>query len=321
MEPVTLEALASVFGQPVEDFTALFVEPAAKEGEQPKPLAGEAFTTKLQEVFKSETARFYAEGEKRGKRERMSEFEKNVRAKYGATLNQQGEALIDAVVAAKAGELETLRTELEAMKAKPSAKSLKEVDENEAKAFIVNHPFFKTEIEQREAAVKAKEQEFEQFKSEIETRQVLSVVEAEAQNILMAKFRPKLSENPTVAKNAVSDFVRDLMTAAKYKVEDGKGPVALGADGEPVKDENFRQLNFEQWVLARAALRFDPHPVDPNKSAPGANQTAATGSGGVVIPDWSKLTPDQAADHILGNTDTAKAQILSDSYSKFLDGK
>lgn len=320
MENLTLEALASVFGQPVEDFTALFAE-QGKEGESPKPLTGDAVVSKLAEVFKAETNRFYAEGTKKGKRERMLEFEKNIRAKYGATLNQEGEALIDAVVAAKTGELETLRSELETLKSK-GPKSLKEIDENEAKAFIVNHPFFKTEIEQREAAVKAKEQEFEQFKSEIENRQILSVVERQANEVLMQQFRPKLPENATVAKNIVTAFVGHLLSSAKFKLGEDNNPQAIDDHGDPVKDENFRELNFSQFVLSKAPAWFEQHPVDPNKSAPGANgQTNGQGAAGIVIPDWSKMSDEDAANTILNASDLSKKLLLSESYSLSRNGK
>jgi len=313
---IPLDALAAALGESPDNFLSQFVEQADGEDEA-KPLTGDALNAKLKAVFDETKSRFLTEGQRTGKRERMNEFERQVRAKYGEQYKQQGESLIDAIVAAKAQEAEQLRKELEAATSKGiKASDLKGLSDEEAKAFIANHPFHAQALDAMKAEVSKREEIFEAFKQQIETEKVTGVVNARALELLDDVYRPKLSDKPEINKRMKDAFLRELREMATFKLSEN-GIKALDAHGEPLKNSNYIEMTFDQLVLSLAPNYFEQHPVDPNKSAPGASNGRTT-SAGVVIPDWTKIAKDDIWPMIQKEPDPGKRATLLESATAFL---
>lgn len=313
---IPLDALAAALGESPDNFLSQFVEQADGEDEA-KPLTGDALNAKLKAVFDETKSRFLTEGQRTGKRERMNEFERQVRAKYGEQYKQQGESLIDAIVTAKAQEAEQLRKELEAATSKGiKASDLKGLSEEEAKAFIANHPFHAQEIQAAQAEIAKREADFEAFKQQIEVEKITGAVQSRALELLDTEYRPKLTGKPEIDKNLREAYLRKMLETAKYKVVDGK-LIALDQHGEPLKNANYIEMTFDQLALNMASQYFEQHPVDPNKSAPGASNGKTT-SAGVVIPDWTKIAKDDIWPMIQKESDPGKRATLLESATAFL---
>ncbi len=319
MEEITLSVaeIAAIVGSNADDIKSKIIKTA--EGAEPEPLTADEAKAVILELAKERRNVFHIEGINKGKRERMEAYEKAVTSKHGLTYTQKGEALFDAYAADKTAEIEALRAKLEELeKTKPTAKSLKELDENEAKAFIVNHPFFISESDKMKSAIAEKEKAFEMFKSEIEQRAITSKVEETALDILNNDFRPILNGDKDIDANLRRAFLNHLLSSANYKIDPEKGPLAIDEHGDPVKDANFKELSYQQWVINIAQKWYKPHPADPTKNAPQSGQNGKPGSA-VVVPDWSKMTADQAFLLIEQEGDSAKRKLLSDSLTKHLE--
>lgn len=244
----------------------------------------------------------------------MLDLEKNVRSKHGENYKQEGEALIDAIVSAKTAEIEQLRQELEQLKAKPASKKLEEIDPEQAKSFIANHPFFKDEVQKLTSQIQEKESAFEQFKQQMEQDQTAQMVTAFASDWLETDYRPIYPEVPEIAQNLKRLFLQDALSAAKWvRGEDGR-PIAYDPKtGEQVVNPaNYVKLTPGEFLALRAKNFFQPHPVDPNKGAPGKAQ--GQGQNGANIPDWTKFEDKGAImQYILSQTDTELKKKLLES--------
>jgi len=307
MEGLKFDAahLAAAFGLSVEDFTANFT--TKEEGKDPVLLPAEELPTKLKTLYDTEKARFVTEGEKIGKRNRMAEFEENLRNKFGKGMKQQGESLVDAIVAAKEAEIAEWKAKAEGSK----VKNIDEMPEEKKIEFVVNHPKFAEKMKEFEVKLAEKESEFVAYKTQIERRAIIEAVQARAKSVL-DEFAPKLPEDPKIAQNQISLFIKAVENSAGFKIESNE-IIPLDADGNPLKDENYRHLNFAEFVKKEAAKYFVPHPVDPKKQAPPANG----GGAGVEIPDWSKMTQEEIYKTVTG-ADPAKQQVLLDSAKAYL---
>lgn len=313
---LSLESLALALGEAPETFVSQFVEQADGK-EAPKPLTGSALEEKLKAVFAETKTRFLTEGQKMGKRERMSEFETKIRQKYGEQFKQQGESLVEAIVALKEREIEDLRNQIEAASTKGiKASDLKGLSDEEAKAFIANHPFHAEALNAAKAEADAKAKELEAFKQEVEVKAITGAVQSRAMELLETEYRPKLTGNAEIDKRTRQAYLRELLESAKYKVEDGK-ITALDQHGDVLKNPaNYLEMTFDQLALNVAANWFERHPVDPNKNAPGP--PGGKGVAGVVIPDWSKMSQDEIGQAVLSEKDLAKREVLLQSATAFL---
>jgi hypothetical protein len=219
MEEITLSVadIAAIVGSNADDIKSKIIK--TTEGAEPEPLTADEAKAVILELAKERRNVFHMEGINKGKRERMEAYEKAVTTKHGLTYTQKGEALFDAYVADKTAEIENLRTKLEELeKTKPSAKSLKELDENEAKAFIVNHPFFISEADKMKMAIAEKEKAFEDYKSEKETETVITAVQEYTMEVLNSDFKPILTGDKTIDANQRRAFLDDVIRSAKYKL-------------------------------------------------------------------------------------------------------
>lgn len=317
MENLTIDFLAQTLGHDPAAIKGMFVEQA--EGEEPKPLTGEAFTAKAAEWLKAETARFYQSGEKHGKRTRMTEFENSIRQRYNVQANQQGEALVDAVVAAKTAEMADLQRELAELKAKPGSKKLEEIDPEQANVFVANHPLFSKKVQELTAQIQEKETAFEAFKTQIVREQTFNNVKSYANDFLETEYRPVYPDVPEIAQNLKSVFMDSLLRAAEWRMDENGKPVPYDPKtGERVINPvNYTQLSTPEFLTAQAKKFFVPHPVDPNKGAPGASGGQTQGG---ATPDWRKFNGDKSAimTEILSEKDSAKQRLLLKSAEPYL---
>lgn len=314
---LTIDFLAQTLGHDPATIKGMFVEQA--EGEEPKPLTGEAFTAKAAEWLKSEKERILEAGKGIGKRERMSQFETKLREKYGIQATQQGEALVDAIITAKTAELSQLQAELSELKSKPSGKKLDDLDPEQAKAFIANHPFFKERTDELSRLVQEREAAFEQFKTQVERQQVEGMVKTYAGNFLQTQYRPILPDVPEIAQNMVDLYHQTALMAAEWRQDAAGNPVPYDLKTkERVVDPNtYHEMTADQFLTALAKRFFVPHPVDPNKGAPGASSGQGQANG---APDWRKFNGDKGAimTAILQEKDPDKQRALLKSAESYL---
>lgn len=317
MESLTIDFLAQTLGHDPAAIKGMFVEQT--EGEEPKPLTGEAFTAKAAEWLKSEKDRILEAGKGIGKRERMSQFEAKLREKYGVQANQQGEALVDAIVTSKTAEFAQLQAELSELKAKPSGKKLEDLDPEQAKAFVANHPFFNEKMSELSRQVQEKETAFEQFKTQIAQEQTEGMVKGYAGNFLQSEYRPILPEVPEIAQNMVELYYQTVLKAANWKKDENGNPVPYDLKtSERVVDPNtYIQMTASQFLTAQAKKFFVPGAVDPNKRAPGASGAQTQGG---ATPDWRKFNGDKGAimTEILSEKDPTKQRALLKSAESYL---
>lgn len=317
MEQLTIDFLAQTLGHDPATIKGMFVEQA--DGEDPKPLTGEAFTAKAAEWLKAEKDRILEAGKGIGKRERLTQLEQNVRQKHGINSAKQGESLIDELVSMKDAELQQLKAELSELKAKPIGKKLDDLDPEQAKAFVANHPFFNEKMAELSRQVQEKEAAFEQFKAQIVQEQTEGMVKGYAGNFLQSEYRPVLPEDPEIAQNLVELYYQTVIKAADWRKDEQGNPVPYDLKtGERVVDPStYIQMTTNQFLTARAKKFFMPHPVDPNKDAPGASNGQT--QNGVEIPDWRKMSKTQILERIDNEKDIVKRRTLFDSARTYLD--
>lgn len=305
---IPVASLAEVFGLQPDQFLAQFND----DPENPQDITPEIVAAKFPDVIKQERQRFLEEGKKAGARERMTAFEAAIRQKYQVQAKAQGEGLIDALVSDYTGKLATLTTELEALKKSGKKDGM---TEDEAKAFIVNHPYFNQAIQEKEQVLEQVRNEFENYKVEQQQRVVMDHV-AKAAETALNDFSPVESDDEAIKKNLRGVFRQAVLSGAKFSVKEDGTIQPLDANGEALKDENFRILTFEQYAARVARNFYKQHPADPSKGSP--DKKPGAGGAGVEIPDWSKMTHDQIQDRVLSETDPAKRQVLLNSAQQFL---
>lgn len=316
---LSLSGIAAALGESPDTFLAQFVEQAEGE-ETPKPVASEVATERLKAYVEGLKARVSETEKRKGIRERMLQVEAEVKAAYGIPATEKKELipLIAAIVEKHKAAADDAQRKLEEVTSKGiKASDLKGLSEEEAKAFIANHPFHAQALDAIKAEVAKREEIFEAFKQQIETEKVTGVVNTRALELLDDVYRPKLSDKPEINKRMKDAFLRELREMATFKLSEN-GIKALDAQGEPLKNSNYIEMTFDQLVLSLAPNYFEQHPVDPNKSAPGASN-GKTASAGVVIPDWSKMNRDDIVPTVLKEADPGKRDELRKSATAFLD--
>jgi hypothetical protein len=313
-----LQSVAAALGESPDTFLSQFVEQAEGE-DSPKPVAIEIATERLKAVVDGLKARVSDAEKRKGVRERMLQVEAEIKAAYGIPATEKKEILplIASIVAKHSDENEQLRQQLEAAANKGiKATDLKGLSDEDAKAFIANHPFHAESLAAAKAEVAAKEAALEEFKRQVEGEKITGAVQTRALELLDTEYRPKFTGNAEIDKRLRNSYLRELLETAKYKVEDGK-ITALDQHGEPLKNPaNYLEMSFDQLALNTAANWFERHPVDPNKQAPGASGGKATA--GVAIPDWSKMEKADIWPTIQKETDLTKRATLLESATAFL---
>ncbi len=236
---------------------------------------GEASKAQEQEI-----ERIKAEALKAGARKRMSEFEDNIRKKYGITEATQGEKLIDIVIE---NQIKPFRE-----KSKESDKRTPE----EIEDFVKNSDYHKK-------VVLALNEDLTTTKSRMD--KVMEEYEAEAKRVqekrkkdkFYSSVKAKLDElNPVIQGNKefmYNSFCNKLYNEHSSKLNDNDEVILLGSDGEQKKDDRYNPVTLDSLVDNEARGIFVFHKVNPGKEAPKGKEQP---KGGI---DWSNMTEKEAA--------------------------
>jgi len=269
-------------------------------------LEGDALAQKLKELSEERNNDILSVGEKAGARKRMTEFEKNIREKYKIQQNTQGEALIDVLVKGYEDQINDLKKQLGEGKKPP------EMDEEKAKAFIINHPYFQERENQYQAAINAEKANFEAFKKEIEGREIKNAVKSFASDYLKNQYRAVLPDDPTIAETQVNAFLDHVLVGATWKKE-GEALQPFDQNGEPITVE-YKKVDAPGFVSLIAKQWFKQHPADPSKNTPGAGDGK-----GVNIPDFRGMSENEVYKIVLNEKDPVKNAALLEEAKKYLN--
>lgn len=308
----SIDLVAALIGMGADELKKHFT---VKDGETEKQLEGAELDAKVKELAKAHEGNILEAGRKSGARDRMTNFEQELRTKYGVTTKAEREHLVEAILNAKTSEanaeIERLKGELNAKK---SAK-LEDLPIEEQKKFIVNHSFFNEQIESLVTEAQKRADELEQFKKQVEQRQVSGKLREIALDYLHNEYRAVLPENAEIAKTLTDAFLDNLEKSAVWKVENDNILPFDTNTGERILS-NYKPVDAKQYLEVKVKNWFTQHPADPNKAAPGKNP--GTGQSGVAIPDWRTMTKDQIFQTVLNEQDPARAAELERSAAAFL---
>lgn len=306
----SIDLVAPLIGMDANELRAQFTETV--DGAE-KTLEGEALAEKLKSLAKAHETNILTAGRKAGARERMTDFEKNLRSTYGIPDQTEGEKLV-AKILAKHGE--SLTSELEALKSQLSEKDSKKLADlplDEQKKFIANHPYFAEQTAALQKAIADKEAEFLDYKKTVEGKAISNRLRSEAKDFVHNEYRAVLPEDSTIANTLLNAFLDNLEKVAVWK-EQENDLLPYDANGERIT-ENYKAISKSQFFEIQAKNWFKQHPADPNKAAPGKTNGAQSG---MVMPDWSKMTKEQIFQTVLNEKDPAKAKALQESADAFL---
>lgn len=259
MKEITLAFLAKTLNMAPESVAELLFK-KSDDGTLTEDLADGALDALLQkdaervQKLKPNTQEFFNNGYGKGKSETAAAFEKVLREKFGVDPEGklQGEALVDAVKAAAAGE------GVKPDKVKSSAEYL-EMERN-----------FRQQIEEIK---KQQQAELNNYKQEVEREKTWQ----QGSGLIKKTIRSM----PGINQDAVTDLMIDLL-AAKYRSYD------LQADGEdflPIKDGQPLQ-NAQGYTRRLSELVMeDAAQVFPTQKQPAAGQAGNhnTGQGKAAV--------------------------------------
>lgn len=249
MNKVLMEFLSKTLNLDEAGVTSLFNEDGS-----PK----EDSLLKFLELDKARVAKLQQgkldEGYKKAQKEVMSNLEKTLKTKFSIESDKTGVELVESIIEQKT----------------PAGDALSEEQVKKHKAYLdLNESVTKKVAE----AVKAKETEFNDYKSKVERGQALSVVKSKAQT-LFESLNPILSSDPGKAAKQKELFLREF-EQENYRIENDR-IILLNADGSDKTDAHGHRVDFEKEVKAKAEAMYDFKAVDP-KGSPGG---AAGGAGG-----------------------------------------
>jgi hypothetical protein len=239
------------------------------------PLEGEAVFTKVKELMQAERNRIHTEGAAKGKRERMSEFETNIRAKFGYEGTQQGENLIEAILSSKDAELQQYKTAAEGN----TGKKLDQFTAEEAESFIKNHPFFQGKINEFSTKANEWEQKYTQFEQTQKADKIDNLLKDKALSVLDS-LNPVIQGDAAVQSYQKQAFLNLLKGIASFALSENSTLQVLDKQGNPLKDNRtFKDVSIDDLVKAEAAKMF----VFQQQAAKGNGGNSGTG-GGAAVP-------------------------------------
>jgi hypothetical protein len=240
-----------------------------------KPLEGDAVFAKVKDLMQAERNRIHTEGAAKGKRERMSEFETNIRQKFGYEGTQQGESLIEAIFSSKDSELQQLKALAEANK----GKKIEQFTAEEAESFIKNHPFFQTKISEFQTKTTEWEQKYTQFEQQQKAEKIDNLLKDKALSVLDS-LNPVIQGDAAVQSYQKQAFLNLLKGSVNFALGENGALQVVDKQGNPLKDDRtFKDISIEDLVKQEAAKMFVFQQQDPKGS--GGNGGTA---GSVAVP-------------------------------------
>lgn len=223
------------------------------------------------------------EGYNKAKKEVLTQFETDVKTKFGIDSDKVGVDLVSEIIETKT----------------PKGDAITDEQVKKHRAYLDLQESIPLKIKD---AVKDSETKFNNYKTQVERGQSLSAVKQKALTIFES-LKPILSTDPNKAANQKEVFLK-LFDAGNYRIENER-IIMLNADGTDKTDEHANRVDFDKFVKDAATGLYDFQQTDP-KGSPGAGGGAAGGGGGkpVVVKDEAdfekqyleaKTTPDKIA--------------------------
>jgi hypothetical protein len=220
---------------------------------------------------------------KRGVKETMVEFEEELKEKYelDSELKLKGVDLIDHLVVKKIEEVKSAGTK-DISKHPEMTKARLEWEKEQKKR-----------DEEWQKKIDAKDIEFAQvkLKENVKSRGLAYLDE----------FKPVLNPDPAKANQWRGVYINELLSY-KYQSQDGEDPVALGDDGQPLKDSHGYVRKLKDLSKEVADKYFDYIKAE-ERNSPGLKEQHGTGGDGFRPPkdevelmtrlQDSKITPKE----------------------------
>lgn len=188
---------------------------------------------RINESHKVQLTDVHDKGYKKAQKEALSNFEKQVKEKYGYETDKMGLDLVDDLV---------------------------QLNKSASSQDIKNHPdFIKLERKlESEFIPKTKFDEtlteFESFKKNVEREKVIGKVKEDARKVFRS-LNPLLSKDPKRAANQESEFLAKL-DGFDYQVNEDGNHVIL-RNGNRLENENYNPVAFNDFIKSKASDLFD----------------------------------------------------------------
>lgn len=240
-----------------------------------KPLDGEQISAKVKELMQAERNRIHTTGAAEGKRNRMAEFEQNIRTKFGYNGTQQGESLIEAIVGGKDSELAKLKALVEAN----TGKKLDQFTPEEAESFIKNHVFFQQNITDFQTKISDWEKKYNDFESTVKSEKVDNLLQNKVFSTLEG-LKPVIQGDDSVQNFQKQAFLNLLKGSNSFVLNEQGTLQVVDKQGNPLKDDKtFKDVSLEDLVKKEATKMF----IFQQQDSKGNGGNAGT-NGGVNVP-------------------------------------
>jgi hypothetical protein len=197
-------------------------------------------------------------GYKKSQGEALSKFEKDLKEKFAISTDKQGIDLIEFVVTEK---LKASGGELDDEKIKKSSPYLKMVDQLK---------------QEKDAAVKAETDKFNELNSKIQKESTFSEVSKAALEVITG-LNPILPNTKEKADAQIKRFMKDLGDEYGFEVKDGK--ILILKDGKVLEDKHGHMVEFKDIVKSMANERWDFAEGEPRKGTGNSNDDSGDKGG------------------------------------------
>jgi len=220
----------------------------------------------------------------RGKKESLSDFEKEVKEKYSLETEMQGIELVEAIV-------------------KSQVKSKPKLTDDDVKKHDLYLALEKDRVPKEDH--ERLKTEFDQFKQNQDKAENFREIEKSV-ILTLDKLKPILSDNPEVRQTRQDDFLSKF-EKFDYQIGDNGDPLVL-EDGKRKEDKHGNPIKFEDFVKEIASLNYD-FKVQDDKGNSG-NETETTTTTNFKVPE----TEAEYATMIQNEPDPDKRIKIADAW-------
>lgn len=217
----------------------------------------------LSDHFKKKLSSAKNEGHGRGTRESLTKLEKQLAEEW--EIEHKEGMTIQEMAGAWASKSQ-----------KPGSSSKLTPESVKAHDVYVND--MKAEIAKRTAL----EDQFNQFKTGVEQKELHSFVSGQALPIL-EKHKFALPEKQNIKETQFNSFMSDLTSGAQFKKNEKGEPIVLDKEGNPLRNDLMNEISYEDYVISKASNWFDKR-KDDGRTSPGAQSQQPGGAGAGKFP-------------------------------------
>lgn len=250
MDEILLAFIARTFNMSAEEVSSLLLDDDGK----PKANADKLLLNKDKDRVKKLTGEAKQEGFDEAKEKTLSQFEGEIRSKYGLNSKTKGISLVEELVATKTAEVKGA-----------DGKEPAEPTEDQ----ILRSKVHTEKMRQMEDAIKQKNEEWQEKwdarDRELSRAAKLSVVRKQAQETL-AKLDPLLPKDPDKASFITGRFLDDL-EKEYFDVDDDGKVLVVDEKNKLKKDAHGNPIKFQEFVKGTAARWFDFQTAKERESA------------------------------------------------------